>query len=358
MINSLARGLTATARQSLYRWRQKGGDVTNTISLAANFGENSCFSYSGDTVAIYTPLRPYQYNPLRSTGSVTVYRWDGKNFTQIGQELMQGDRQNYFGRRLSLSGNGNRIAIQMSGGFGLGFPSNRAYLYEYNGTQWDLITEFQNAETVALSHDGDQVVTSSGVYKFNGTNWVGQSISTTTNIAISKNGTRIASDNGNIFTLVNENWVLTESINITGSSNVYKNGPQLNEDGTLFASVVGTSEIKTFKENNQGQWEQQGATFTFDPLESISCALSALGRLMIRTQVLNAPEDTWQIKIYEFSGSAWTQIGLTKTFYNGRYQHPPKISGDGKTIGFPSTVVPNIRNGGFPSYSIHRKELD
>lgn len=356
MINSLTRGLVSTARQSLYRWRQRGGDLTSTITSSSAFGENSCFNHFGDTVAVYTPLRRYQTNPLQFTGSVIVYRWDGKNFTQLGQELMQGDRENYFGRRISLSGNGNRIAIQMSGGFGVGFPLNRAYLYDYNGSQWDLIAEFGNAETVALSHDGNRVATSYAVYEFNGADWIGILLSNSENIAFSKNGNRIASDTGSIFTLQNGNWGLTTNLN-TPASNVYQNGPQLNEDGTLFASCSAT-EVKAFKENGSGIWAQQGAAFTFNPLESISCALSATGRLMIRNQVLNAPENTWQIKIYEFAGSAWTQIGATKTFYNGRYQSPPKISGDGKTLGVPSTVFPNIRNGAVVSYSVHRKELD
>jgi hypothetical protein len=358
MINLLSRLLVATARQSFYRWRQRGKDLGNSKSLSVNFGEASCLNHNGETVAIQTPLQPYQYNPTKNNGAVNVFRWNGENFVPLGQQLLQtGDlnQNNDFGDSIALSGNGNRIAVQMPGGFFTTSPSDKCYIYDFDGAQWNLNAELGASSGIALSDNGNRLIANGIVYDYNGTTWVGTTgsgVPTGSYFAISKNGTRVANETGGIYELQNGTWNSIASLPAAVATR-NTGGPYLNEDGTQFASCDGGN-VKVFKESPAGTWTQLGSTFT-NYLSA--CSFSATGRLLIKDAIVGET-DKWNVKVYEFINNSWTQIAPTRFFSESRQAASVKLSGDGKTFGFGSTSSPNMRDGSNDSYSLHRKELN
>lgn len=353
MINLLTRGLLGAARQSLYRWRQYGADISGGTN-DFGFGENAAITPDGTTVAVYKSLYQYQFSPARYTGTVTVFRWNGQRYAQIGQEITRNEQNNSFGKGLQLSSTGNRIAILKTG---------EGFIYDFNGTQWTQNVQVTSAQSMAISGDGLRFVKghSEGgafVYDYNGTTWIGSQLSgENLGWQISQNGTRVANNVGRIFELQSGTWVQIVNLNL-GAPSQFAGNAWLNADGTMFAQSTG-AQVKVFKEAPAGTWTQLGGTFTGGgPSNVMSCAMSANGRLIIRDLVIGAPVNTWTVKAYEYLNSAWQQIAPTRIFYNSLNQSSAQISGDGKTFGFGSTQGSRNGDPSSYSYSMHRKELD
>lgn len=354
MINLLARGLTATARQSLYRWRQRGADVGGG-STGFGFGSNAAISEDGNTVAVYAQLQQYQSNPALFTGAVTIFQWDGKKYAQIGQRIAINVSQNQFGKELKLSATGTRVAIQSNTG---------SYIYDFNGTTWNLNFSVLGRTSIAMTPNGTRFAIGGAsvgilVYDYNGTTWIPYTNFSNEGrkLSFAKNGNRIANQLGQIYELQNGNWV--EIVNLNRPEPFqFAGGTWLNQDGTIFAASNGL-EVIVFQETSPGTWTQLGNTFFGGGSNFVmSCSMSDLGRIMIKDQVQNAVENTWTAKVYDYIGNAWQQIAPTRFFYNSLAQSPAQISGDGKTFGFQSNDFPNVRDGSVDSYSLHRKELD
>jgi WD40 repeat protein len=124
------------------------------------FGSSSSLSHNGKHVAI-NEIVP------RALGYVRVYTCiedlcDSKSWALVGQEMLGRSPQDLFGKSLSLSADGNFLAVGAPGSTAASHVDGKVYLYSYNGTHWDLETTFSSIETpemfgaaVSLSRKGD-----------------------------------------------------------------------------------------------------------------------------------------------------------------------------------------------------------
>lgn len=90
-------------------WVQKGGDIDGDGSII-KFGTNVSLSDNGNIIAIGQTGDPSNTNP-KDTGRVKVYHYVGSQWVQLGNTIFGTAGQDEFGHRVSLSATGNILAI-------------------------------------------------------------------------------------------------------------------------------------------------------------------------------------------------------------------------------------------------------
>ncbi len=105
-------------------WRQLGEDIDG--SEETMFGAAVDISANGRVIAVGAPARSDAGSTL--TGSVGTYVWDGTGWRLRGETLAGHDPQDGFGRYLSLSASGVHLAV--------GSESTYARVFYWDGSDW------------------------------------------------------------------------------------------------------------------------------------------------------------------------------------------------------------------------------
>ncbi len=179
-----------------------------------------------------------------STGHARVYEFDGTDWIQIGTDIDGDESGDYYATALSMSADGNRVAV----GANQYQPSGLTRVFEYDGTDWvqlgeDLTSDYEVSSFgvySSLSENGNRIVIGDPnasvneggyfkVFDYNGSNWIqigneivgedyGDRFGKT--VSISDDGSRIVAgapardinNNTNqpgyvkIYELINDNW--------------------------------------------------------------------------------------------------------------------------------------------------------
>ena len=149
-------------------------EISNSLYTGQNFDFGRYIVYSNDGTTLATCLTNLTISGLQFAGRVIIYHNNGSSWVQKGQNLDGSQAQEYFGRALSLSSNGNIIAI---GSNNIEPNTNRRgsvkiYSYNLSTLLWEQIggalrnfnTNFYNTYTeqlgnhVALSGDGTVLI--------------------------------------------------------------------------------------------------------------------------------------------------------------------------------------------------------
>jgi len=163
-------------------WTQLGADIDGEVAESYS-GFSVSLSSDGNRLAIGAPWnRIYR-------GHTRVYQWSGTAWTQLGTDIDGEAVDNDFGRSVSLSSDGNRLAIGAPANNGNGSVSGHARVYQWSGTAWTQLGADIDGEaagdrsgwSVSLSSDGSRLAigapwnrSSSGharVYQWLGTSW-------------------------------------------------------------------------------------------------------------------------------------------------------------------------------------------
>lgn len=134
-------------------WVQKGGDINGDGSII-KFGQSVSLSDDGNTIAIGQTGNPAQ-NPPTDFGRVKVYQFIGNQWVQTGNTIFGAVASDEFGHKVSLSGSGNILAIST-------FSSNVALVYQLVGGVWTQVGNVMAGEnpgdqfgfSISLSNDG------------------------------------------------------------------------------------------------------------------------------------------------------------------------------------------------------------
>lgn len=162
-------------------WIQRGSDIIGNASND-NFGRAVAMSADGNIVAIGAPIG-------YTAGYTAIYYWDGSAWVKRGSDIIGEANSDHSGAAISLSANGNIVAI--------GAPNNNdrghARIYAWSGSAWvqrggDLDGQGVDDDfgcAVAMSADGNVVAiggrgndaggSNAGhtkVYVWNGSSWV------------------------------------------------------------------------------------------------------------------------------------------------------------------------------------------
>jgi uncharacterized repeat protein (TIGR01451 family) len=220
-------------------WIEKGNLILGTVSNGS-FGVSLSMADSNNIVI-------GDINGNAGTGLARVYKWDGINWIQKGNDIFGEANGDYFGYSVSMP-DSNTIAIDAYGNDGVGLNAGRIKVFSWIGNQWiqkgsnidglatlDVMSEVSmpDSNTIAVGSLG-----SSGkvrVFKWFGNNWSqkGQTIFGEANsdyfgntismpdsntIAVGAYGNDfIGNNSGNarIFTWQNNQWV-QKGLNING----------------------------------------------------------------------------------------------------------------------------------------------
>ena len=159
-------------------------------------GRSVSLSADGSIMAIGAP---YNAGNGAASGHVLVYQYNGTSWTQIGNDINGEAINDYFGTSVSLSADGSILAIGAPNNDGSGADAGHVRVYQNQSGSWNQIGQDIDGEaaddrsgtSVSLSADGNTVAigaiyndgsgTDAGhvlVYQYNGTSWtqLGQDI--------------------------------------------------------------------------------------------------------------------------------------------------------------------------------------
>lgn len=316
---------TAAGQVRAYRfdgrvWAQLGQDIVGDRRFEET-GAAVSVSNDGNTLAIGTRNA--------NNGRVRVYRMDAGNWTQLGQDIEGENFRDYFGWSLSVDGGGNTIAIGAIGNNGNGLDSGHASIYRFDGTTWiqlgrDIdgkVSGDQAGRSLSMSDDGQTVA-------------IGAPFNDATGDAAGQ--TRVYRFAGGTWTQLGQD-INGEAAHDRSSSSVSLSG-----DGDILAigapqnAGAGHVRVYAFDGSNWSQLGQdidgQGAGDQF----GTSVSLSHDGNVLSVGATFADGKDmsSGHARTYQFDGARWIQIGMDISGESGRDEFGTAVSlaDDGSTL--------------------------
>lgn len=288
-------------------WTQIGEDIDGEDSEDTYFGGTTDLSLSndGNIVAIGAPGNDGNGN---LSGHVRVYENISGVWTQVGQDIDGETFNNLSGFSVSISGNGNILAIGAPYNNGSGFESyiGQVRIYENISGIWTQIGQ--------------------DIYGNNSLDWNGFSLDLSNDGSIVAIGAPYFNNSGgsagfvHIYENISGVWTQVGQ-NIDGEDLYDRCGRSvsLSNDGNKV--VIGSpnrtnssGEVRIY-ENISGTWTQVGQDINGDITTSerfgSSVSLSANGNILASGTPYNDDngENTGQVRVYENISGVWTQFG-------------------------------------------------
>ena len=323
-------------------WIQLGADI---LGEAANDLAGGAVSLSNDGTKLAVGAN-YNDGNGDYSGHARIFSWDGTNWTQLGDDIDGENARDKFGETITLSGDGNRVAI---GSPENGIQQGHLRIYDWNGTSWVQVgddidgkstAEGQNQSTF-LSDDGTTVVIGSvaanksrgyaRVFRYDGTQWaqIGEIVGDAegdrfgSSVSLSSNGNR----------LVVGMWLKNFPGDSKGRVRVYdyngatwsQNGPDIigNIDKNRFGYEVfiSTDGTKISASNNNMYDQIAGATNYLKVFEIIESS----GNQVVYTGTSETPSpDSFTFKVKDEGGKQSTAATVSITV--GATNDPPEAT--------------------------------
>ncbi len=291
-------------------WTQIGNDIEGEAE-GDKSGLSVSLSPDGTTVAIGAELND-GVNGVNS-GHVRVYKNSSDVWIQIGDDIDGEDGSGYSGSSVSLSADGNKLAIGASSNDGNGWDSGHVRIFQNSSDVWTQIGNDINGEasfdhlggSVSLSANGSIVaIGASGndvngdftghvrVYQNNSGNWaqVGNDI----------DGEAAWDHSGG-------------SVSLSSDGSTVAIGAVRN-DGNNASNNWDIGHVRIYK-NNSGVWNQVGNDIDGEAhgdWSGQSVSLSADGTIVAIGAALNDGngEASGHVRVYKNNSGVWTQIGV------------------------------------------------
>ncbi len=140
---------------------QLGADIDGEAAYDAS-GYSASLSSNGDRLAIGAPGND---GSGINSGHVRVYQWSSTAWVQLGADIDGEVYEDSFGSSVSLSSNGDHLAIGAPGNDGSGINSGHVRVYQWSGTAWvqlgaDIdgeVYEDSSGSSVSLSSNGGRL---------------------------------------------------------------------------------------------------------------------------------------------------------------------------------------------------------
>tara|TARA_B100000073_G_scaffold57706_1_gene42772 strand:+ start:1695 stop:4121 length:2427 start_codon:yes stop_codon:yes gene_type:complete len=362
---------------------QLGTDIDGTTSFG-NAGQSVSVSSDGSRLAV-----GIKSGGSSSQGIVRVFDWDGTSWTQVGSDIVGINNGDNFGRAVSLSSDGARVAIgapfaDPASNFGY-FNSGQVTAYELSGSTWvqmgSVFSGSFNGEqlgySVSLNSDGTKFAFGAirpgnlgyvKVYNWSGTSWtqvgstmVGDTASDQygTSISLNSDGTRLAvgaaahntSGYVKVYEFSGNAWGQLGSI-INGEDSTDKFGfsVSLSSDGTRFAAggignTANSGHVRVFEYSSD--WTQVGSDIDSEsPADNFgySVSLNSDGTRLAAGAIFNN-NNRGHTRVFDWSGSSWNQIGsdIDGEASNDYSGHSVSLSSNGLRL---AIGAPNNADGG------------
>jgi catechol 2,3-dioxygenase-like lactoylglutathione lyase family enzyme len=171
------------------KWEQAGPDIDGEAAFDLSGGSVS-LSSDGSRVAIGAVSNG---GGGGNSGHVRIYDYDGAAWNQAGEDIDGEAAADQSGRSVSLSSDGNRVAIGANRNDGTAFNAGHVRVYDWDGTKWEQAgpdidgeaADDESGYSVSLSSNGNRVAIGAGgndgtassaghvrIYDWNGTAWI------------------------------------------------------------------------------------------------------------------------------------------------------------------------------------------
>lgn len=325
------------------QWLQLGPQIDG-VYLDDDFGFNTAINAEGDIIAVSAP---WYEDDTNLGGMVQLYQYANANWEQLGEDIYGLVEDERFGTGLSLSLDGQTVAIGSPNHSVNGANSGQVKVLKNTSGAWVQIGDLISGEAegdylgldVNLSADGLTLAVSS---PYNDTTF--------------NNGGKVE-----VYRLINSSWELLGT-SINGQSEFAGCGKSvdLSSDGNILA--IGSSGYRinddpfgqvNIYEYNGTNWEQVGNPIVGDDMygsfgESVSLShdgnIIGIGASNFEVDSVN----TGVVKIFQLNGSDWEQLGST---INGMWQNESfgedvAINADGTKIVIGAYAGYNLSNFG------------
>jgi len=290
-------------------WFQLGADIDGEAAWDGTAWSGNQVSLSSDGNRVAIGANGNDGNG-EDSGQVRVYEYNGGNWIQLGADIDGEAAHDNSGFSVSLSSDGNRVAIGAPNNDGSGDNSGHVRVYEYNGENWiqlgaDIDGEAPYDESgyaVSLSSDGSRVAIGADGNDANGS----------------------ASGHVRVYEYSVGDWVqLGADIDGQAYGDVFGRSVSLSSDGSRLAigspleqGVVTGGEKGRVRiyELSVGSWVQLGADIEGEANSDRSggsVSLSADGNRV----AIGAPyndgngDNSGHVRVYEYAGGVWVQMG-------------------------------------------------
>ena len=287
---------------------QIGQDILGEIA-GDQSGMSISLSSDGNTLAIGSPLN--DNNGWTDNGQVRVYENISGSWVQIGNDIDGLSGNDDFGGAVSLSANGNILAVGAKGSDLGGNDAGQVRVFENISGNWTEIGQAINGESandmsgssVTLNNSGSIVAIGSPfnygnggsgcgsvkIYEYNGSSW---------SLMAWLDGENIDDNSGKSISLSGDGFTL--AIGATGS-----------DDGGSNSGHVRIYQYHQPSNNWSTQLGQDIAGEFVDDESGYSVSLSNDGDIV----AIGAPynddngSNSGHVRVYSYNGSSWTQLG-------------------------------------------------
>ena len=281
-------------------WSLIGTPIEGT-SADERLGGSVSLNSTGTILAVGAPLA--DGTNKTNSGKTTIYSNNNGTWTQIGDSIEGVNTEDRFGSSVSISDNGNFIAI--------GAPGD-ADIQSGNGTTNGTLSIFENVNNTWVQVGNTIEGESLG-------NLLGVSVSINGNGTIVGVGEPRNSENGNlsgkvqVFEFANNNWSLVGNV-INGAVNSATGiSVALNSDGTILAIGGLNADARVYK-NENNSWNLIG-----DPIISSSTnpfggsvSLNSNGTIVAigaPGKLVGSNTNAGQVRVFENDNDNWVQTG-------------------------------------------------
>ncbi len=366
---------------------QLGQDIDG--EAASDFSGGSVSMY-GNRVAIGTSYNDGNGN---SSGHVRIYEWNGSAWTQLGQDIDGEAADDFSGGSVSLEG--NRVAIGAHKNDGNGAEAGHVRIYEWNGTAWAQLGLDIDGEAAddfsgfSVSLEGDRVAIGAignganginaghvRIYEWNGTAWIQLGLDIDGEAAwdgsgiVSLEGNRVAigaqGNDGNgadaghvrVYEWNGTAWIQL-GLDIDGEATGDVSGFSVSLEGNRVAiGAKGNNgsgrddggHVRVYEWNGIS-WTQLGQDIDGEASwDESGGSVSMKGNYIAIGAQYNdgIGYDGGHVRIYEWNGTAWTQLGLDIDGESTSNYSGGSVSLEGNKV-----AIGAVGNHGNGSYSGH-----
>ena len=285
-------------------WNQLGSDIDGEARQDWS-GYSVSLSADGQTVAIGAPGNGA---PGSWIGHVRIFSWDGSVWNKLGADIDGQANSDYSGNSVSLSADGQTVAIGATGNDGNGSDSGHVRIYSWDGSAWSQLgtdidgeaVDDRSGYSVSLSADGQTLAIGAEVNDGNGS----------------------SSGHVRIYAWDGSTWnQLGSDIDGESAGDNFGCSVSLSAEGQTVAIGARGNDVNGSRSGHVriyswdgSAWNQLGADIDGDAAyddSGYSVSLSADGL----TVAIGAPNKggpgsyIGQVRIFSWDGSVWNQLG-------------------------------------------------
>lgn len=323
-------------------WTQLGNDI-NGVSDNDNAGSSLSLNASGDIVAVGSPANSDGGN---FSGQVRIFQYNGSEWVQLGNSINGNGNVNGFGSSVSLSSDGNTVAIGEFADDTNGSNAGAARAFTFDGSNWNQVGQTVYGDTagdffgttISLSSDGS--IFAVGAPDNDGLINAGGQVKIFQNIA----GTW--TQLGNAIYGNSVSGLAGYSLDLSYNGQIVAVGAVNDSEGGALSGSV------TVYEYNGTDWAVKGAKISGDATSiqsGYSTSLNGSGSVVAIGDI-GTNAFAGRGRVFQFDGTNWNQVGagILGEATNDQSGYSIALNNSGSTV-----AIGAINNDGNGSNSGH-----